>query len=440
MLFKEIFYNFVPMKVKPSHLLSAILVLAAVVCSGCGSARHARRNQQPDVALQGLNAPTTEANVDKSHNATTVSEAPLSPLAVLQNQLTALTQDSIARFSQLGLRVVDLTDGIVLFSCGEAQRMRPASSEKLVTAIAALHHLGPNYRLTTSLASTADIVDGTLRGDLYVRGAMDPLLTAADVRALATKLRDSGVRTVRGRIVADATLKDKDDYGWGWCWDDDNPVLSPMLVGGKPALSTALQNALRGAGVRVTVPVVVNGQTPTSARVLAAVSRPLTDVLQPMLKQSDNLCAEAVFYQLGPTRDVVATRINSLLDSIGCDVSGSNVADGSGLSLYNYQTANTFTTLLTFAASRPDSIFNPLLQAMPIASVDGTLKRRMADTPAANNVRAKTGSVTAISTLVGYTTQRSTGHLIAFAILNQGLHNMAEGRQLQDKICAVLSQ
>lgn len=64
----------------------------------------------------------------------------------------------------------------------------------------------------------------------------------------------------------------------------------------------------------------------------------------------------------------------------------------------------------------------------------------MAGTPAAANVRAKTGSVTAVSTLVGYTTQRSTGHLIAFAIMNQGVQRMADGRALQDKICILLSE
>ena len=55
-------------------------------------------------------------------------------------------------------------------------------------------------------------------------------------------------------------------------------------------------------------------------------------------------------------------------------------------------------------------------------------------------MRAKTGSVSAVSSLVGYTTQRSTGHLIAFAIMNQGVQRMADGRALQDKICILLSE
>ena len=80
------------------------------------------------------------------------------------------------------------------------------------------------------------------------------------------------------------------------------------------------------------------------------------------------------------------------------------------------------------------------MEALPIAGMDGTLKKRMIGTPAAANVRAKTGSVSAVSTLVGYTTQRSTGHLFAFAIMNQGVTRMAEGRDFQDRVCILLSE
>ena len=118
----------------------------------------------------------------------------------------------------------------------------------------------------------------------------------------------------------------------------------------------------------------------------------------------------------------------------------STVADGSGLSLYNYQTPETFTRLLGYAAARPDSIFQPLLAALPIAGVDGTLKNRMQGTAAEVAVRAKTGTVTAVSTLVGYTTQRSTNHLLAFAIMNQGVKSGAQGRALQDEVCRVISE
>jgi D-alanyl-D-alanine carboxypeptidase/D-alanyl-D-alanine-endopeptidase (penicillin-binding protein 4) len=375
-----------------------------------------------------------------------------------------LTQDSLLAVSQLGLHIVNLTTGEVVYARGAQQRLRPASSEKVVTAIAALDQLGPNYQFSTRLLATAPVSGTTLQGDLYVKGAMDPLLSVADVRALAAQLKALGIRTVTGHLVADASLKDNDEYGWGWCWDDDNPKLTPLLIGGKPGLSAALLTALKNVGVTVQKGIIV-GTAPAAARELTAFRRPLTAVLQPMLKESDNLCAEAVFYQLRPapeqsgrvvakkhaSRNRIAPVMTDLitraynpqaLPTQTADIVGGStmVAAGSGLSLYNYQSPETFTRLLTYALGQRDSIFAPLLEALPIAGMDGTLKKRMIDTPAAANVRAKTGSVSAVSTLVGYTTQRSTGHLFAFAIMNQGVTRMAEGRDFQDRVCILLSE
>lgn len=65
---------------------------------------------------------------------------------------------------------------------------------------------------------------------------------------------------------------------------------------------------------------------------------------------------------------------------------------------------------------------------------DGTLRGRMRGTFAAGNVRAKTGSVAAISSLAGYCTA-ANGHVLCFAIINQGLRRGSEGRAFQDRVC-----
>lgn len=431
-----------------------------VVMASCGSSRKAVSHQrQPDTSVSPLDKATpTPTNIR-----TTSKNKTKTPEERLSYRLDSLLQtaDTLLRISQLGMHVIDLSTGKVLYAFNASQRMRPASTEKVVTAITALDQLGPSYPFSTKLLATAPLNGRVLQGDLYIKGCMDPLLTQSDVRQLANQLKAMGVHTINGHLVADASFKDSDEYGWGWCWDDENPTLSPLLVGGKPGLAAALRTALKNAGITLKKGV-THGTAPANARELAAINRPLTAVLQPMMKESDNLCAEAVFYQLRPTsgpsrngaqgkhysrklaagavEDVIerAYSLQSLASITGGD--GSVIADGSGLSLYNYQTPETFTHLLAYAAARPDSVLNPLLEAMPIAAVDGTLKKRMAGTEAAANVRAKTGSVTAVSTLVGYTTQRSTGHLIAFAIMNQGVERMAQGRALQDQVCILLSQ
>lgn len=436
----------------------ALILLAAGALAACGSSRKAVRTAptlppEPAVVIE---EPRTLPDA-----VAPVKRGPLTLAERLDSLLQ--TEDSLLAVSQLGLHIVNLTTGKVVYARGARQRLRPASSEKVVTAIAALDQLGPGYQFSTQLLTTAPVSGSTLQGDLYLKGVMDPLLSAADVRALAAQLKATGIHTVTGHLIADASFKDEDEYGWGWCWDDDNPKLSPLLIGGKPGLAAALRTALKNAGITVQKGT-VTGTAPATARELTAFRRPLTAVLQPMLKESDNLCAEAVFYQLmaatTPSRQAKAKKHDSRnkIAPVISDLitraynpqalpspteqvaSGSSIADGSGLSLYNYQTPETFTRLLTYALGRRDSIFSPLLEALPIAGMDGTLKKRMIGTPAAANVRAKTGSVSAVSTLVGYTTQRSTGHLIAFAIMNQGVTRMAEGRDFQDRVCILLSE
>ena len=418
-------------------LLNLIIALISVsLIAGCGTTSRVaqRRQAQPDDALAPavVHESISSADVEALH-ARKRKKAELSPL---EQQLQALLTDTLLETSQLGLHIVDLTSGQVLASHGARQRLRPASTEKVVTAIAALDRLGPAFQLQTQLLTTAAVSGSVVQGDVYVKGAMDPLLTVADVRSLAAQLRSAGINRISGRLIADASQKDSDELGWGWCWDDENPTLTPLLCGGKPGLADQLVAALRANGIAV-----------ASARVLATVARPLTAVLQPMMKESDNLCAEAVFYQLGRTRKQVAAIVADVIARAyaefplaGSGPGASTIADGSGLSLYNYQTPETFTRLLSYAASRPDQILTPLMQALPIAAVDGTLKKRMAGTTAEANVRAKTGSVSAVSSLVGYTTQRSTGHLIAFAIMNQGVRTMAEARNFQDRVCAAISE
>ena len=112
------------------------------------------------------------------------------------------------------------------------------------------------------------------------------------------------------------------------------------------------------------------------------------------------------------------------------------IADGSGLSLYNYVSAELEVMMLRYAW-RNERIFNPLYDALPIAGVDGTLRKRMTGTAAAGNVRAKTGTLFGISSLAGYLTT-ADGRPLAFAIINQGISTMQAGRAFQDKVCQEL--
>lgn len=84
----------------------------------------------------------------------------------------------------------------------------PASSVKLVTSMAALDLLGPGHTWKTSILAAAPVVDGSLRGDLYLRGEGDPYLTNERLAHLVLGLKRRGIESVAGDVVIDDTLFD----------------------------------------------------------------------------------------------------------------------------------------------------------------------------------------------------------------------------------------
>ena len=85
-------------------------------------------------------------------------------------------------------------------------------------------------------------------------------------------------------------------------------------------------------------------------------------------------------------------------------------------------------------------LYNILSRSFPIAGVDGTLKHRMAGTPAQGIVHAKTGTLSGVASLSGYLTAKN-GHLIAFSMLVQNFVGSSRpARDFQDRICNLLVQ
>lgn len=149
----------------------------------------------------------------------------------IQYRLDSLLQSSIFETSMVGMIVYDLTADSILYKVNERQALRPASTMKAITAITALDRLGGSHQFRTQLYYTGEVQDSTLYGDLYCVGGFDPAFNSDDMRAFVESVQQMGIDTIRGRIVADRTMKDGDLLGEGWCWDDDNPKISPLSLG-----------------------------------------------------------------------------------------------------------------------------------------------------------------------------------------------------------------
>lgn len=392
----------------------------------------------------------------------------------IKANLTALAKEADNAYYYTGISVWDLSADSLLFGYNNKKVMRPASTQKVLTAISALSILGARHEFRTRAFYTGSIsTDSTLHGDIYVVGDFDPMYNYSDLRELARSIRDLGIKTINGTIYGDASMKSKDLYGNGWCWDDvpskyepalcalmfDRGTLSPksnsypkdIMFNPAEHFVKVLADEVMECGLVyadttvATIPFALKDCPSSGTHPFYTKTRTIDQVMQRMLKNSDNLHAEAVFFQLANfntgrhcTWKDGARQVENVLRKAGANTSYVEVADGSGVSLYNYTTADTQVAMLRYAHRTPE-IYRYFYPALPIAGRDGTLSDRMTKGNASHNVHAKTGTVEGVISLCGYVTA-SNGHLLAFSILNNGVLKSSTARNYQDRVCQELAK
>jgi len=341
---------------------------------------------------------------------------------------------------------VDLATGRTLLSVAPDVARSPASVEKLYTMSTALKRFGLRGTLPTTALSDAVIApDGTLAGDLYLRGGGDPTFgdqsfdranygTGATVQALVRRLRTAGLRRVFGRVVGDESLFDSlrgtIDSRFGV-----DPYIGPLSAAdfdrgladlngnsfqARPPLfaADALRTALERAGIRVTGRSSA-GPTPPGATPLGSVSSPpMSTIAGLTLRASDNFMAEMTLKDLGArfggagSTAAGAAVVGHQLHGFGISA---RVLDGSGLTRADHTSPRALIGLL--GAVRVDPIGRTLRAALPAAGRTGTLAHRMVATAADGRCQAKTGTLSDVSTLAGYCRGARSGDDIAFALL-----------------------
>jgi D-alanyl-D-alanine carboxypeptidase/D-alanyl-D-alanine-endopeptidase (penicillin-binding protein 4) len=186
---------------------------------------------------------------------------------------------------------------------------------------------------------------------------------------------------------------------------------------------------------------------PAKANLIGLYKHTYAAILNPLNKESDNLDAEMTLYALAEkyygkpaTAENGIKMIDSLITLAGFDPADYRIVDGSGVSHYNLISAELILGVLKYLYyGRPD-LYKLFYDSLPIAGSDGTLDNRMTDTPAENNLRAKTGTISGVSCLSGYIKARN-GHDIAFSIMVQNYVTKAKvARVFIDEICDLLAR
>jgi serine-type D-Ala-D-Ala carboxypeptidase/endopeptidase (penicillin-binding protein 4) len=204
----------------------------------------------------------------------------------------------------------------------------------------------------------------------------------------------------------------------------NKPIVRPVAVQ-HPTLYylQALKTTLENEGLDVTKCEIraVRGINTTSMTLLwTESSLPLSEIIKPLLKTSQNLYAETLVRTLGLAmrregsfaagKEIVEENLTRMGIKKGTYV----YADGSGLSRQNLLSPDLMLNILRFISQR--ECFQTFYDALAIASVDGTLEERMRGTKAANNVHAKTGAFASARAISGYV-RTAEGEMLAFSII-----------------------
>jgi D-alanyl-D-alanine carboxypeptidase/D-alanyl-D-alanine-endopeptidase (penicillin-binding protein 4) len=453
----------------------------------------------------------------------------------LQEALTGLVNGPVLGRLRVGMRVMDVASGRVLFGQRDDALMDPASNQKVLATAAALLRLGGGWQFHTQLTGPAPDADGAIAGDLILRGNGDPSLKPAHLEDMAGQLAARGVTRINGAILADQRRIGADEMGVGeraplrisragvevrvrpGDHDGAPPIVSVRSVSdvftvdnrartlgrgrgrisvalstgpgrvrisvvGKIALrhpgvvlrrvppnpplyaAVLLRQALQQAGIQVQGPAGLSvgrareprrtalaGRTtdtplplePTAKQVVLAAhdSDPLPILMRRINKDSDNEWAERLLETVGAEiyggPAIAPKGVRALREAIaelGLSPREYVSVNGSGLGHANRITPEAMADLLRRLFLDP-RLGPDMLQSLSVGGVDGTTRNRFRGSPAAERVRAKTGTLNGKSCLAGYVGDGSD--ILAFSIMVQGMGARGLGPVRQAQVIAV---
>ncbi|MBN9619596.1 MAG: D-alanyl-D-alanine carboxypeptidase/D-alanyl-D-alanine-endopeptidase, partial [Actinobacteria bacterium] len=357
--------------------------------------------------------------------------------------------------------VVDAATGAVLYAHDAGTPTAPASTAKLLTAAALLAVRPAATRLTTRVVAGTD-------GAVVLVGAGDPTLTgapagkpgaypeAARISDLAAQLRKAGVRPTR--IVVDDALFAGPTIAPQWAPEDvpsdyASGITAVMADGGRPTPDATIRTATPdlAAGQELAVALgspslpVVRGTPSAGAATLASVqSASFGLLIEQMLQASDNVIAECLARQVALAEGQpasftgAANAVRTVLTRLGVDP-GAGMVDGSGLAAGDRLSATTLAGVLRLVTQRPQ--LRTVLAGLPVAGWSGTLADRYlgsATHAAAGLVRAKTGTLTGVSSLAG-TVHDHDGRLLVFAVVADQAPDTPDAEAALDRIATQLA-
>lgn len=357
-----------------------------------------------------------------------------------------------------------------LYAMSPDAMLVPASNTKVLTVISALSALGAQASLTTRVTMPTP-------GHLVLVGGGDPYLRTvpdASQPAFATlqRLAEQTAAALRAKGTTQVSLDFDDSLfagpDWAPTWqagyrDQVTPIHGLMVDGGRKVANNGALSGERSqqpaidataafAGRLRALGITVNG-TPKQAAppqsgapdVASVESAPLIDLAERTLVTSDNTAAEMLGRQLALARKQPATfagavgAIEAELRSLRVWTNGAHLDDGSGLSRSNHVSASMLVGTWQAAYARPE--LRPAMTSLPVAGVSGTLRDRYYEEgagPGRGAIHAKSGTLTGVTSLSGWTLTQS-GQIAIFAVIVNEPNDDWPAREWVDQVTAAIS-
>lgn len=366
--------------------------------------------------------------------------------------------------------VVRQRDGTVLAERAAVTALTPASTMKLVTAFVALETYGPDHRFATEILALTQPVDGLVEGDIWIRGAGDPLLMTTayaeefsrqpqihtPLTTVADAIAAAGITGIDGKVLGDESRYDLERYNPNWparyaSQNNSGPLTALSVNDGfrrfSPLRPSTDPAAFAAGAIRDELKVLEISSTgsgtetaPPEAVVIAVVeSLPLSQIVAEMLQESDNNTAELLVKELGTldgglgtTEAGLAVTASVLLEN-GIRLSNKTLIDGSGLDPTNTLSCSILASIMIASGEG-----SALAEGLSVAGESGTLAHRFLETPVAGALHAKTGFINTVTGLVGYVDSEAGDELV-FALLSNNLStDGANGFILQELLADTL--
>lgn len=465
-----------------------LVVVLLLVVSGVGIYRFDALDRwwpkpTPDPAVEpaviapppGLELPNPSPAPDVAAPISPDESAQLLPGAVRQALAPALRDADLGKHVVVDVQTVSGEDPAYHF--GKPQNFTPASTTKLLTAVAALEALGPDHRFSTVVKKgTGNRIVLVGGGDPYL--ASQPVADSqrastyparANVQTLAAdvaaSLAEDGTKKVR--LGYDATLftGPADNPRWEPSYLPDGvvvPISSLWVDQGRDSsgfgrvadpprtAATAFAQALTREGIQVQGQPKAAVAGPGGIELGSVDSAPLSQIVERLIDISDNEAAEVVARHVGLAVVSDSSFIGGVqgvrqeLQALGAPVQGSRWYDGSGLSRENRLSGELLLDVLRLASADDRPELRAAITGLPVAGFTGSLTSRFDDgaQAALGRVRAKTGTLVegGVHGLAGYATDANGTPLLFVAVADRvAVANTLDARDAIDRIAAELA-